>query len=121
MIIRRDSLGHSPPSTELVAAAATREIPFSGSDQTDRSDPTTGITMANVANTSNPHLFAYPVNFAKPTTPSSPPPIYALNPLQQREAMQREAWEKERKALLRKASNGSENNVEQILAGYLAV
>ena len=35
--------------------------------------------------------------------------------------MQREAWEKERKALLRKASNGNENNVERIVAGYLAV
>jgi hypothetical protein len=120
MIIRRDSLGHSPPSTALVATAATREIPLSGSGQTDRSDQITGITIANVANTSNPH-FEYQVNFPKPTTPSSPPPIYALNPLQQREAMQRETWEKERKALLRKASNGSENNVEQILAGYLAV
>jgi hypothetical protein len=46
---------------------------------------------------------------------------YALNPLQQREQMQRETWERERKALLKKASNSQGDSVERLLANYLAV
>lgn len=46
---------------------------------------------------------------------------YTLNPLQQREQMQRETWEKERKNLLKKASNSQGDSVERLLANYLAV
>lgn len=48
-------------------------------------------------------------------------PIYTMNPLQQREAMQRETWEKERKNLLKKASNQQGDSVERLLANYLQV
>jgi hypothetical protein len=46
---------------------------------------------------------------------------YTLNPLQQREAMQREAWEKERNSLLKKASNSGGDSVERLVTAYLAV
>jgi hypothetical protein len=46
---------------------------------------------------------------------------YTLNPLQQREAMQREAWEKERNSLLKKASNSGGDSVERLVRSYLAV
>jgi hypothetical protein len=46
---------------------------------------------------------------------------YVLNPLQQREAMQREAWEKERSSLLKKASNSQGDSVERLVRAYLAV
>lgn len=48
------------------------------------------------------------------TTPTS-------NLLQQREQIQREVWEQERKTLLKKASNSQGESTERILATYLAI
>ena len=57
------------------------------------------------------------------TTP--PPPsakiAYTLNPTQQHIAMQREAFEKERKILLRKASNFGGESAERVIGDYLAI
>lgn len=44
-----------------------------------------------------------------------------LTPLQQRDVMQREQREKERRLLLQKASNSQGGVVEKLMATYLAV
>lgn len=44
-----------------------------------------------------------------------------MSPLQQREVMQREIWERERKTLLKKASNQQGESSERVLANYLAI
>jgi hypothetical protein len=46
---------------------------------------------------------------------------YALTPLQQRNAMKREAWEREKKLLLQKASNFGGESAERIISDYLAI
>ncbi|PBP26064.1 hypothetical protein BUE80_DR003039 [Diplocarpon rosae] len=48
-------------------------------------------------------------------------PLYALNPLQQREAVIKENWENERRSLLKKASNQQGDSVERLLANYFVV
>jgi hypothetical protein len=134
MIIRRDSLVHTPPTTQMMAATMSR-----------------GYTPPVVAN-SAPHITTATINQIasaqaqfqpqsqyqrqhQTLSPSLSPgssvsssvmntpdmPIYTMNPLQQREAMQRETWEKERKKLLKKASNAQGDSVERLLANYLQV
>jgi hypothetical protein len=49
------------------------------------------------------------------------PQPYTVSPLQQREAMKREAWEKERKSILSKASNYGGESTERIISNYLAI
>lgn len=97
MIIRRDNMNHTPPTPQMMAAAV------------------------------------YAARSPSPLTPQTPQgqmqvqghgqgqQLYALNPLQQREAMQREAYEKERASLLKKATNSQGDAVEQVLAKYLSV
>lgn len=46
---------------------------------------------------------------------------YMMSPHQQREALLRESWERERKMLLEKASNSQGESVERLLANYFAV
>ena len=133
MIIRRDALVHTPPTTQMMAATMSR-----------------GYTPPVIANTAN-HVTTATINQIASsqtqiqpqssqyrqyqTSPSLSPsssvstpmmntadmPIYTMNPLQQREAMQRETWEKERKKLLKKASNSQGDSVERLLANYLQV
>jgi hypothetical protein len=58
---------------------------------------------------------------------TSPPPQgmanrqYDLSPLQQREMMQKEAYEKERLNLIKKAAGDQGESVERLMAKYLAV
>jgi hypothetical protein len=110
MIIRRDTMVHSPPSAQIRAAAG-----LSGAF----------ITPPPSAHSNNPTNSPSPIQQAIAVPNSSPPPpthaSYALSPLQQRELMQREQWEKERKSLLKKASNSQGDSVERLLANYLAV
>ena len=53
--------------------------------------------------------------------PPSPKVAYALNPIQNHIAMQKGAFEKERKVLLRKASNFGGESSERIIGDYLAI
>jgi hypothetical protein len=98
MIIRRDCMLHTPPSAQMIAAAAARGAYLSS--------PTNSSPVSSNGNVS-------------PSPPLTGP--YTLNPLQQREAMQREAWEKERNSLLKKASNAQGDSVERLVRNYLAV
>lgn len=69
----------------------------------------------------------YPVtqnhNFVKLMSARCAPPTtgYTMNPLQQREAMQREQFENKRTELLSKASNNAGPGVEYVARGWLSV
>ncbi|KAL3426144.1 negative acting factor [Phlyctema vagabunda] len=52
---------------------------------------------------------------------TSPVATQSQQSLQQREATMREAWERDRKTLLKKASNSQGESSERILANYLAI
>jgi hypothetical protein len=101
MIIRRDCILHTPPSAQMIAAAAARGAYLSST----QSSPVSNSSHGNSSLSPSP-----------PLTGS-----YTLNPLQQREAMQRDAWEKERTSLLKKASNAQGDVVERLVRDYLAV
>jgi hypothetical protein len=120
MIILRDRMVHTPPSAAMMAAAAARGYPAPGSTSTS-----TSVSLpTNFVTNPNPPITTATINAIAAqngTTPMPSGPVYTLNPLQQREAMQREAWEKERKQLLKKASNSQGDSVERLLANYLAV
>ncbi len=109
MIIRRDTMVHSPLFAQIRAAADV-----------------SSITPPPSANSNSPVNSTSPIQQAIAVPNNSPPPpptpaSYALSPLEQRELMQREQWEKERKSLLKKASNSQGDSVERLLANYLAV
>lgn len=67
----------------------------------------------------------YPVsqNFVKLMSARTAPPSsgYTMNPLQQREAMQREQYETKRTELLEKASNNAGPGVEFVAKSWLSV
>ena len=112
MIIRRDCMLHTPPSAQMIAAAAARgafSSPTSLSPVSNPSQTNTPISIDPRGNTWMP----------SPSPPLAGP--YMLNPLQQREAMQREAWEKERNSLLKKASNSQGDTMERLVRAYMAV
>jgi hypothetical protein len=102
-------MGHSPPTTQQYAQWAAR-----GSKPQDP-----------------PIYVPIPTTIApKSTQPGKLPPCtidtyrqqpYTLSPLQQRVSMKREAWERERKHLLRKASNFGGESAERIISDYLAI
>jgi hypothetical protein len=105
MIIRRDNMGHSPPTAQMISAAVARGVYAPRSTTTSPINPTT--TTLPIRGQASPQ--------------GQSQPLYTLNPLQQREAMQREAYEKERASLLKKSSNGQGDSVERLMANYLAV
>ncbi|RDL31790.1 Zn2 DNA-binding protein [Venustampulla echinocandica] len=107
MIIRRDNIGHSPPSTQT-APAMTRGV------YSPPTAPPSGATPPF------PHP-SFPISYASSATTRISATVYALDPLQQREAMQKETFERERALLLKKASNSQGEAVEKLLAVYLAV
>jgi hypothetical protein len=112
MIIRRDCMLHTPPSAQMIAAAAARGF----------SSPSTSSSTTPASNNSSPISVNPSGNSWMSSSPS--PALtgpYTLNPLQQREAMQREAWEKERNSLLKKASNSQGDSMERLVRAYLAV
>lgn len=107
MIIRRDNMGSSYPSLKLTYQSF----------------------MASTKEAAKTPLYI-PVSTADGSTPAelktTPPPpsakvAYALNPIQQHIAIQREAFEKERKMLLRKASNFGGESAERVIGEYLAI
>lgn len=130
MIIRRDAMSRLPPQAQAMAAAAYARY-TSGSPQSFGSNnPSPHITTITIdkiaAATGSPSAYANPTYespnaYQVQATGHVQNQGYALNPLQQREQMQRETWERERKALLKKASNAQGDSVERLLAKYLAV
>ena len=113
MIIRRDCMLHTPPSAQMIAAAAARGA---------FSSPTSLSPVSNSNSQTSSPISVDPRG--NTWMPSPSPPLtgpYTLNPLQQREAMQREAWEKERDSLLKKASNSQGDSMERLVRAYLAV
>jgi len=105
MVIRRDSLSaQSSSSATLLAAARGISLTSKGC-----SVPLTSATLATLAGAA-----------AGNPTPAGLPPVFPLNSLPQKEVIQ-EVWEKERKILLSRASNGTGDSVERLMAGYLAV
>jgi len=113
MTIRRDAMVHMPALQQgaLKAAYARYASASPKADPNPHITTTTINSMASASAISNGAAVAQ-----QPSTQ-----VYALNPLQQREQMQRETWEEERKNLLKKASNSQGDSVERLLANYLVV
>ena len=93
MVVRRDILGHAPPTATITKITAAAE-------KTPEEIPAAPVP--------HPPLAAIHLK-------------YTMSPLQQREAMKREQWDKERKNLLRKASNFGGESAERIIGDYLAI
>ncbi len=62
-----------------------------------------------------------PIGEPNPTSPPSAKVAHALSPIQQHVAAQREAYERERKILLKKASNFGGESAERLIGDYLAI
>jgi hypothetical protein len=107
MIIRRDNMGASYPSLTL-----TYQSIMAGAKELTKTPLYIPITTADGSTPAEPKT-------APP--PPSAKVVYALNPIQQHIAIQREAFEKERKTLLRKASNFGGENAERVIGEYLAI
>lgn len=120
MIIRRDTLVHSPEAAAMMLAAAARAgttsplATFSSSLLRSPAGSSMG-SLSPTPSSSNVHASS------SPQSSSSSPTGYPLSPFQQRDAMQAEQWAKERSQLLKKASNSQGDSVEKIIATYLAV
>jgi len=134
MIIRRDNMGHSPLTPEMMAAAVARGVyaPGPRSATPSPADHTTS-PFSGTTSPFNPTISSFsPFHSTISHRPVSPEdnmtpvqgqgqPLYTLNPLQQRQAMQKEAYERERASLLKKAGNSQGDAVESLAAKYLAV
>jgi hypothetical protein len=116
---------HTPPSAQMIAAAAARGFSSPPTSLSPISNPTPSSSNNPNSNSNSP-ISVDPRGWSGNANVGgngiggigSP---YTLNPLQQREAMQREAWEKERNSLLKKASNAQGDSVERLVRAYLAV
>lgn len=109
MIIHRDNMGAAYPLT-VQHMAKNAMVMGDGTTPAGKSPLYIPITRTDTSTDSK-------------TTP--PPPsakvAYTLNPIQQHMAIQREAFEKERKMLLRKASNFGGESAERVIGDYLAI
>ncbi|TVY36406.1 White-opaque regulator [Lachnellula occidentalis] len=125
MTIRRDNMGHASPTPEMLAAAVTRGVYTHAS----HSSPSISPTDENITSPSPFNPASYSFSSAGSNSQSNDgaanlgqgQPLYTLNPLQQRQAMQKEAYERERASLLKKASNSQGDAVEKLAAKFLAV
>lgn len=110
MIIKRDILVHSPSIAAAMMQAQAAAAAASKS-------PTATLPS------SSPQTVLSPQNASPGSTAShgSPASGKSVTPLQQRDLMQREQREKERRLLLQKASNSQGQVVEKLMATYLAV
>jgi len=108
---------HTPPTAAQLAAYAARGAYTPPPNQTSPTQPTPVVNAP------------YPQPTLQPTTgnagmsnaASAVTGPFTLTPLQQRESMQREAWEKERTSLLKKATNSQGDSVERLVRNYLSV
>jgi hypothetical protein len=113
MTVRRDMLGHAPPTAQQYAqwAALSAEKPT-----TPAYIPIMTAALAKIPDEPESPGFVPPT-----LAPQELKPKYALSPLQQHDAMKREAWERERKNLLKKASNFGGESTERIISDYLVI
>lgn len=114
MIIKRDILVHSP---SIAAAMMQAQAAAARQAQASPNNAASPIQLSPSPKSSQPGNYTFSPAGSSAAGGSG----YALNPLQQRDAMQREQKEKERRALLQKASNSQGSVVEKLLATYLAV
>ena len=140
MTIRRDNMGHAAPTPEMLAAAVTRGVyTYAPSSSSSSSSASNTPTDESTTSQSQPQSPFNPASFASPGSGISQrnnnhngatnlgqgmgmgQPLYTLNPQQQRQAMQKEAYERERASLLKKASNSQGGAVEKLAAKFLAV
>lgn len=113
MIIRRDILVHSPSiAAAMMAAAARGQVPPSPPQAPAPTPPPSGTF---------PVATFVKHNIITIAPSSSPQSSYTMSPIEQRDTMQRDQRERERKSLLSKASNSQGEAVEKLLAVYLAV
>ena len=108
MIIRRDNMGATYPLT-VQHMAKHAMVMGDGTTPTGKSPLYIPFTRADISTDS------------KTTPPPSAKAAYTLNPIQQHMAIQREAFERERKMLLKKASNFGGESAERIIGDYLAI
>ncbi|TVY42684.1 White-opaque regulator [Lachnellula subtilissima] len=137
MTIRRDNMGHAAPTPEMLAAAVTRGV-YTYAPSNSSSSASNPPTDENTTSQSQSQSPFNPAKFASPGSGifqsnnnngvanlgqgmGMGQPLYTLNPLQQRQAMQKEAYERERASLLKKASNSQGDAVEKLAAKFLAV
>lgn len=117
MIIMRDRMARLPAHSQAAAMAAYARYSASPSSFNNPSPHITTMTIDKISGSPimNPNANSHGM------TLQSRSQGYALNPLQQREQMQREKWERDRKELLEKGSGTQGDSVERLLANYLAV
>jgi hypothetical protein len=111
MQIRRDNIGRLPPSSQSMAAAVAR-----GAYSPEPFPP-----LMTISNGTFPANRPIPIDSASTAASTSPNKSYVLNPLQQREAMQLETYERERNSLIKKATNSQGDSVARFMAAYLKV
>lgn len=142
MIIRRDNMMHTTASAQPIVAASTRGFSPPVAANISQHITTSTITKLAIASgldednssqsPSSNYTFATPngnqagsrgtgTGNANANVMQAGLPVYTMNPLQQREAMLREAWENERRNLLKKASNQQGDSCERLLANYFVV
>ena len=111
MIIKRDILMHSPSiAAAMMQAAAARAAASPSAQQYNTSIQLSSTPQPSYSPQGN-YTFSPPAGGAS----------RSLTPLQQRDMMQREQREKERRILLAKASGSLGGVVEQLMATYLSV
>lgn len=136
MIIRRDAMSHTPSTvSSYTAAAATYPSPPPSSRRQPSPNPNEHVTTTTINKLASQEAAA---NIKQDVGTSASGSAIAhsnggntngpinsgsggMGPLQQRETMQKETWDKERKQLLQKATNSQGDSVERLLANYLAV
>lgn len=117
MIIHRDLMGRLPAAAQMAAAAAYARYSSQASTPNNPSPHITTVTIDKLAASAG---LSGSLNL-QGLVPQSQNQGYTLSPLQQREQMQRETWERERRNLLKKASNSQGESVERVLANFLAI
>lgn len=106
MVIRRDILGHSPPTAQQFAQWAAM-----------------GAKLQHLqAHTPIPPTIAPQGSTLPPSgLETYPQPSQKLDNLEQKDVMKREAWERERLQILKKASNFGGESAERVISEYLAL
>jgi hypothetical protein len=119
MTIRRDNMASQYPSVHLGASKSSPATIQTESLSTPANPSAYTVPNANL-NPSSISISSNAMGGFKQQRPSATV-VYALNPLQQNAALQKEEFEKERKALLKKASNFGGESAERIISDYLAI
>jgi hypothetical protein len=128
MIIRRDAMARAPnPAASYIPAAATYPSPTVSYHHNQSPNPSEHITTATInkivtqeASSSSSAIANQKESAAQ--IPGTGTFIQStLNQLHEKEAIQKEDWDRERKQLLQKATNSQGDSVERLLVNYLAI